>query len=243
MIDPNGLCPEAETSADVPCGTANLVPEDPLGAPDTLQQNNNGDVHDPTSGGSQQNSGNDCPADDPLCHDTIGGTSPGDVPPSLGTVNTTGPGPGDKFATIADAGAIAAAYAYWQTAPGYAYGGGGEWGGEIYQNSDGTYSFDAGRSGGSTSGFGLVENGVNIYPSAIPDGTTLVGDYHSEGVNPDAAPSAFSTGDIQGINNLYATNPNYGAAFVATPTGSVLSYLPGLGATVPICNSCLGPPR
>ena len=107
-----------------------------------------------------------------------------------------------------------------------------EYGGQIYQDSDGTYGYSTPIQGG--------DQGVNPGDSPAPDGTTVVGDYHTHGDYSTAGPNGeavrssdpahddfnsdhFSTTDKQGIASDGANTPGY-KGYLGTPSGTFRSY-------------------
>lgn len=185
---------------------------------------------DPTSGGDQGNAGGDCGENDPLCLGT-GLTIPTNP---MGT--SPQPGVGDEFSNIVDAAIYASIYAYWQSV---ADPNGGEWGGEIYQNPDGTYSFDAGRA--SLPG---DPDRVASDPSAIPDGTDFVAGYHTHGDLPLLDWQDFSPQDMGLATKQFLQYPGFIGEFMSNGLGDVKFWSPlySWGDSVNICTNCVGPP-
>ena len=116
-----------------------------------------------------------------------------------------------------------------------------EFGGEIYKNAKGKYQFTKAVMGG--------DQGVNPHDSKSPQGTEVVGDYHTHGDYSTAGPNGeairtgdphhddfnsdhFSgehngqgPGDKQGIEHDAAGKPEY-RGYLGTPSGKFLVYNP-----------------
>ncbi len=88
-----------------------------------------------------------------------------------------------------------------------------EFGGEIYLDANGLYSFDEARQG-TSSGFTTV-------PNMVPPGTIFVGDYHTHIVVYD-----FSLKDVRFIDLTRIVDPNYQGAFLLAPDGTIRVYYP-----------------
>jgi RHS repeat-associated protein len=106
-----------------------------------------------------------------------------------------------------------------------------EYGGIIYQNSDGTYSYTAPISGTPTSlpGFWQIP---------IPTGTSKSGWYHTHPYVPGYDGQHFSPSDQYISNHLNGSdlNPTYGPGYLGTPTNSVRKYVPLVDPTLPSGN-------
>lgn len=102
------------------------------------------------------------------------------------------------FATQQQAGVAAATCAYGPTNY-YSY----EYGGIIYKNANGTYSF-------TTPGTSEQQDQITLDPTDIPDGTTYAGFYHDHPGSEDQA-GAFSSTDqyIEGMNQINWGFPTY----------------------------------
>jgi RHS repeat-associated protein len=179
---------------------------------------------DPSSGGDQGNSGGDCGADDPLC---LGS----------GITNPTNPFPlgipPEQFSSAQQAALYGSIYAYWMAVNNTDNG---EWGGEVYQNANGTYSYDVGRPSDPSD-----PNDVLIDAGAIPDGTSYSGFYHTHGDDPSA--SAFFTPGDNTLNFQFANSPlfpNYQGMSVSLPNGDIL-WQTNNGLTSILCTGCVGP--
>jgi hypothetical protein len=139
-------------------------------------------------------------------------------------------GPGDQFTSAQQAAAYGSIYAYW-SAPDN-----GEYAGEVYQNANGTYSFDVGRpSEPNPPDFSVIN------PGAIPDGTSFSGFYHTHGDDPSAL--GYFTPDDNTTNGRYANSPlfpNYQGMSVSLPNGDIL-WRSNTGLQSTLCTGCVGP--
>jgi RHS repeat-associated protein len=112
-----------------------------------------------------------------------------------------------------------------------------EYGGLIYKDSAGSYGFTGPITGGS--------NGVDPFDAPIPDGTTLVGVYHTHGdysiLGPDLESirtsdpaqdcchsDSFSTDDKR-LSNLYGSGIPEFKSYLGTPSGIFRVYDPATG--------------
>ena len=181
---------------------------------------------DPSSGGDQSNSGSDCGTNDPLCL----GTGINNVPDPLGITNPV-VGPGDEFSSAQEAAAFGAIYAYYMAVNNTDNG---EWGGEVYQNADGTYSYDVGRPSDPND-----PDDVLIDADAVPAGTVFSGFYHTHGDDLNGS-SYFTAGDNT-LNDQYTLYPNYQGMSVSLANGDIL-WRTSTGMQSTVCTGCVGPP-
>jgi RHS repeat-associated protein len=120
-----------------------------------------------------------------------------------------------------------------------------EYGGLIYVDKSGKYHYSGPVIGG--------DQGVNPHDAGHPDGTTVVGDYHTHGDYSIAGPNGqairtgdpkrddfnsdhFSVGphaDTGGIIHDAAGNPNY-RGYLGTPSGNFLIFNPVTGKESPL---------
>lgn len=138
---------------------------------------------------------------------------------------------GDKYPT-ADAAAKAAC----EEANAEAIPENKEYGGMVYQNPDGTYSYTRPNTLDQAAGY----NANSADP--MPPGSQPAGDYHTHGdYSQDGTPTAdpsqqdgktngdkFSQPDIDGVGDRQKANPGY-AGYVGTPDGQTKKCDPGNG--------------
>jgi RHS repeat-associated protein len=156
-------------------------------------------------------------------------------------------GPGALYYTLESAGAAGANY-FWNQSTAEKR----EYGGTIYQDQNGIFSFGAGQVGPPCSDDPLSGCEMNIDPTIRPDGSTLFGDYHTHPGLPGRGASDFSDTDIGGLvdasawgflstapagSRILMFNPNQYAAWLNTGTGTPVCVLqgPNLGST-PSCH-------
>jgi uncharacterized Zn-binding protein involved in type VI secretion len=114
-----------------------------------------------------------------------------------------------------------------------------EYGGMIFQNPDGTFSFTMARG---------TDAGFNPSDAPAPPGTTVVGDYHchadyslrdpvtgrairtSDPARDDYNSDNFSATDRTGITNDARGNPAY-RGYLGTPSGTFREFDPNTGTT------------
>jgi RHS repeat-associated protein len=119
-------------------------------------------------------------------------------------------GPGAPYTNLAAAGVAAGTYIE-ENAD---YDSHFEWGGEIYEDSAGYYSFTGPYTDQRT-------DQVDVVPSRIPAGTIFVGAYHSHLVSFTLSPIDRSTAWL-----LMAAYPSYQAAFLRAPNGEIYVWYP-----------------
>lgn len=117
-----------------------------------------------------------------------------------------------------------------------------EYGGLIYEDKSGKYYYSGPVVGG--------DQGVNPHDAKAPDGTTVVGDYHTHGDYSTAGPGGkairtgdpkrddfnsdhFSGGDRRGITSDGRGQPAY-RGYLGTPSGKFLIYNPTTGQEGPL---------
>jgi RHS repeat-associated protein len=130
-------------------------------------------------------------------------------------VDPFGLAPGDAYSTWTDAALNALRDAYPAS-----YANNWEYGGRLYQNPDGTYSYTPARTDRSPN---------SVTPCMpIPKESKCIGDYHTHGRPDPRYPKGenFSPEDIQSINNLGSIYGNYVGALM-TPSGVPKAYVPG----------------
>jgi len=121
---------------------------------------------------------------------------------------------------------------------------GREWGGRLYENANGTYSYTVPVPGGPS---GISWDSLN----PIPVGTTPAGWYHTHGAydpnfnapgNPQPGQPGYNWKDdyneIMSGNDLYIVNNVAGVGFLGTPQGTILETLPGQPSNVLTSGNC-----
>jgi RHS repeat-associated protein len=126
---------------------------------------------------------------------------------STGSVDLLGLKPGDPYPT-ADAAGIQAIRDINPTSIKRNQ----EFGGRIYQNPDGTFSYTAPVPG----------NEENIRTGEVPEGKQDAGDYHTHGKPDPRYPSIEDFSDRDKHNNDYDETPGY----LGTPSGLIKKYWP-----------------
>lgn len=119
--------------------------------------------------------------------------------------------PGDKYKS-ADKAAKAALKDIWKKSDSVKV----EYGGWVYKNPDGSYSYTRPVRG--------TEYFVSPPHSDIPKNTIGVGGYHNH------IPGFIENEDFSGLDRDFARN--YGSVYLLTPTGYIKKYIPGRGDSV-----------
>ena len=132
-------------------------------------------------------------------------------------IDPQGLAPGDRYWNWMEAGMHAARDAYPDS-----YANNWEYGGTIYRNQDGTYSYTEARTD-------YLYNEVNPW-MPIPEGATRVGDYHTHSRADKRCPGEedFSPQDKKSINFSAEVNGGIYGGILITPSGIIKAYVPGL---------------